>query len=135
MSKKRFVLFDMGPMPLLHPWSQSRRASYARYNLFSARCEGSRDVEDFGDRYCGHIEFSEDPYHPDGFGHQSLYAEKILNIHRNERFRAYGKPIRFSSLPPQAQRFAKAFIDAELSYFCESDEADAWASIGVVAAG
>jgi hypothetical protein len=91
---KRFVLLDDGGV------------SADRYTLLSAKPTGpaGREVHEY-------IGFNEHPYSPQGFGQHGEIGEAQFKAHKRDRFRALGKPILFSSLPSQAQKFAKKFMD------------------------
>ena len=99
---KRFVLLDNG----------GKTAD--RYSLFSAKPTTPTGFK--GAAYHAYIGFSENPYHPQGFGQHGEINEAQYAAHKRERFRALGKPVRFDSLPPQAQKFAKEFMDSELEW-------------------
>jgi hypothetical protein len=91
---KRFVLVDNGGK------------TTDRYTIFSTKATGY-----VGHKSIQYAGFNERPYHPQGFGQHGEISPSQFEAHKRERFRALGKPILFSSLPPQAQKFAKEFMD------------------------
>jgi hypothetical protein len=87
---RRFVLLDNG----------GKTAD--RYTLFDTKPM---------DNVIHYIGFDNNPYHPQGFGQHGELSPSQFRLHKNERFRALGKVVKLETLPPQAQKFAKSFMD------------------------
>ena len=97
MPKKRFILLDNGGK------------TTDRYTIFSTKPTGY-----VGHKSIQYAGFNEHPYHPQGFGLHGEISPSQFDAHRRERFRALGRPIPLDALPPDAQKFAKSFMDSVL---------------------
>ena len=99
---KRFVLLDDGGV------------TADRYTLFSAKptVYPGALLRDAVHQYIG---FNGNPYHPQGFGMHGEISVAQYNGHKRERFRSLGKPVKLDTLPPQAQKFARQFMDSVLA--------------------
>jgi hypothetical protein len=95
VSVRRFLLLDDG----------GKTAD--RYTLLSTK----PTVYMGHDRVHQYIGFSERPFHPQGFGQHGEMSHSQYLEHRHERFRSLGKRIKLDALPPDAQKFAKSFMD------------------------
>jgi hypothetical protein len=80
--------------------------SYDRYTILSTLPMPGTNRHEYGG-------FSENPYHPQGFGQHGELTHAEFNAHAREHFKALGKQISVHALPADARKFAYDFIEAD----------------------
>jgi hypothetical protein len=88
--KNRFLLLDNGG------------ETFDRYTLYDTKSS---------DRVIHYLGFSENPYHPQGFGQHGFVNAYEFNI---KKLKHVGKPIELEDLPPSAKKCAESFISESL---------------------